>query len=179
MGIVDASRVSRSGAPLAACSRRVDQPGSDCIYADALSRNFTRQPNREAVDCAFGRGIVHPLSGGTDPGRARGNIHDRTAGSAVAGRHAAYRFAGAEERARDVHGHDLRKGSCAYGIDSRESASNCGIVDQTLDRPQFALGGFKEPDDIFFTGNVSLNCTGAAASGNNRFRNCAGFGLAG
>ena len=71
----------------------VDKPGSDCVYADSLRGNFTRQPDCEAVDRALGRGVVHPLSGGTDPGRARGNIHDRAAGSAVAGGHAAHRFA--------------------------------------------------------------------------------------
>ncbi len=84
IGMVDANRSQPVGRTVGGMQSGVDQARSNRVHPDSLGRNFTRQPNREAINRALGRSVVHPLSGRAYLGCAGGNIHDRAAGSTVA-----------------------------------------------------------------------------------------------
>ncbi len=83
-----------------------------------------------------------------------------------------------KNRSGDIYCHDLSESSCAHRFHARKPTGNGGVIDQSFDRSQFALSGFKEPDDIFFTGDIGMNCTSAPAGGNNLFSDRCSFRLA-
>ena len=114
------------------------------------------------VDGALRRRVVDVLARRAEPGRTRREIDDGAAASAVARRHAAHRFARAEERSDDVGGEDPHDTRRIHRLDAHLRLEDAGIVDQRRHRAECPVAGLEQPDDVGLDGDVTLNCDGAA-----------------
>ena len=79
------------------------------------------------------------------------------------GRHPLHRFACADERTGDVgreHAVDPRS---VHFVDAALALENAGVVDQSANRPEIAVDGLEQPDNVSFHRHVSVDRDGAAA----------------
>src|SRR5205814_3043209 len=77
--------------------------GADTVDPDTLARNFSRQAKGKAFHSRLGSGVVDVLVGAAVLGGPRGDINNRSAPAIPRRRHAPHRFAGTQNRAKQVY----------------------------------------------------------------------------
>ena len=134
-----------------------DQARTHGVDPDAFRRHFFRQADRESVDRAFGRGVVHVLAGRSKSRRRTRQIDDRAAAAAMARAHAQHRFAGADDRADHVDvEHALQAGN-AHRVDPGADVDHAGAVDQPREPPQLGVDLLEHGQHLLLAGNVGLD----------------------
>src|SRR6185503_15792436 len=149
---LDAPWIAAGGVDLGA-----DHAGSHGVHADAFSADFLRQADREAVDRAFRRRVVHVVARAAELCRHRGHVDDGAALAAVLRRHALHRLARAQEAASDVDREHALDALGGQVLDARAAVDDAGVVHQHVEVTQLVVDGLEQAHYVGFDRHVALD----------------------
>src|SRR4029453_654010 len=121
---------------------------SNRVHPNSFLRYLFSQANRQRIHGALRGGIVDVLAGGSEPRSAGRSVDDGSAGPATFRRHAAHRFAGADERADDVGRKDSLDALRVHRFHSHLRLDDADIVHQRRQRSELAVARLEQPQHI-------------------------------
>ena len=153
----------------------IDDARPHGIHAHALGRHLPGQADREGVDGALGRRVVHVLSRRTQTGRHRRQVDDGAAAVpagrgpgtafAVAGAHALDRLARATQGAEDIDREHALPARDIHLVDACGHVHHAGVVDQSGQHAGLAVQPREHRLHLGVVGHVGRQHPGTSALG--------------
>ena len=145
----------------------VNEAGANGIDANALTSNFLGQTQGQAVDGAFGCGVIQVLARRAKPRSRARQVHNAAALAAMLGAHLQNGFARAKHRAQNIDIKHSAPARHAHFIEPRSDVDHTGVIDQALQGPQFGLHLFEHGQHLPLIRHIGLHCHCASTVGLN------------
>ena len=140
----------------------VNEAGANGIDANALTSNFLGQTQGQAVDGAFGCGVIQVLARRAKPRSRARQVHNAAALAAMLGAHLQNGFTRAKHGAQNIDVKHSAPARHAHFIEPSSDVDHAGVVDQALQGSQFGLHSLEHGQHLPLVRHIGLHCHSAS-----------------